>query len=699
MWQVNEVLCFDNLLYRILNICNGQIIWIPIEQGKGTPKILPELQLEEYLLQGRLTRSADPFITITNEEPIFNSISFLKRNEAYNIIEPIITNKDCFNFNKRKKLIDQVSTQKNISYVTIYKLLRRYWQRGQTPNALIPDYKNSGAPGKNRSGSGQEKVGRSRQYGQGTGIKITADIEKLFRIVLEKYLTSLNDNIKLPAVYRKFLNLFEQYYPKVKPENYPTIRQFRYFYSKEYSATKRLEYQEKTNNYQKDTRPLHSTATTQALGPGSRYEIDATIADIYLVDHDDRSKIIGRPTLYFVIDVFSRMITGFYIGFENPSYVIAMQAFVNACTDKAAFCTSLGIDIDSDDWPCIGLPDVLLADRGELMSHQTEALVSSFNVRVESAPPRRGDAKGIIERNFRTIQSEFIPYAPGVVAGNKIKKHGETDYRKEATLSLFEFQQIILRTILFRNKCHVMDKYDRDADFPNDLPSIPLQIWNWGLQHRTGRLRTANSEQIRVALLPRKKVSISSLGVNMWGMYYSSTEILREGWLQRSSQIIRPQDLEAAYDPISVNHIYLFPEKNSRLYWTCNLTDRSRQFRNLTFHETWEIQRQTKNQAANAKQDEITQRRLLDNFIHETMASAKKNSTNIDKKQSDSKRISQIKSNKNEAVQIERKTKAESLQTKKIATKIIPFNKGLVGNEDFNLPTFVPELFQDPEDS
>ena len=188
MWQVNEVLCFDNLLYRILNICNGQIIWIPIEQGKGTPKILPELQLEEYLLQGRLTRSADPFITITNEEPIFNSISFLKRNEAYNIIEPIITNKDCFNFNKRKKLIDQVSTQKNISYVTIYKLLRRYWQRGQTPNALIPDYKNSGAPGKNRSGSGQEKVGRSRQYGQGTGIKITADIEKLFRIVLEKYL-------------------------------------------------------------------------------------------------------------------------------------------------------------------------------------------------------------------------------------------------------------------------------------------------------------------------------------------------------------------------------------------------------------------------------------------------------------------------------------------------------------------------------
>ncbi|WP_272953158.1 NADH pyrophosphatase zinc ribbon domain-containing protein, partial [Acinetobacter junii] len=41
---------------------------------------------------------------------------------------------------------------------------------------------------------------------------------------------------------------------------------------------------------------------------------------------DDRSKILGRPILYVVIDVFSRMVVGFYIGFHNPSYVVAMQA-------------------------------------------------------------------------------------------------------------------------------------------------------------------------------------------------------------------------------------------------------------------------------------------------------------------------------------------------------------------------------------
>ncbi len=51
-------------------------------------------------------------------------------------------------------------------------------------------------------------------------------------------------------------------------------------------------------------------------GPGSRYEIDATIADVYLLSAD-RQRVIGRPTLYVVVDVFSRMVAGFYIGLET----------------------------------------------------------------------------------------------------------------------------------------------------------------------------------------------------------------------------------------------------------------------------------------------------------------------------------------------------------------------------------------------
>lgn len=98
-----------------------------------------------------------------------------------------------------------------------------------------------------------------------------------------------------------------------------------------------------------------------------------------------------------------------------------MQAIVNACSDKVDLCKMFGIDIQPEQWPTIGLPDAILADRGEMMSHQVERLIYGYNVRIENAPAYRGDAKGIVERYFGTLQAEFKPYAPGVVKGNRIK--------------------------------------------------------------------------------------------------------------------------------------------------------------------------------------------------------------------------------------------------------------------------------------
>ena len=110
------------------------------------------------------------------------------------------------------------------------------------------------------------------------------------------------------------------------------------------------------------------------MGPGSRYQIDATIADIYLISDSDRACIIGRPTVYFMIDEFSRMVTGMYVGLENPSYVTSMQVLRIAMCDKVEYCKNFGREIRSEDWPCIGLPEAILADRGELLGHQIEHL-------------------------------------------------------------------------------------------------------------------------------------------------------------------------------------------------------------------------------------------------------------------------------------------------------------------------------------
>ena len=50
---------------------------------------------------------------------------------------------------------------------------------------------------------------------------------------------------------------------------------------------------------------------------GALYQIDATIADVYLVSRLNRLHVIGRPTIVVIIDVFSRMIVGVCIRFER----------------------------------------------------------------------------------------------------------------------------------------------------------------------------------------------------------------------------------------------------------------------------------------------------------------------------------------------------------------------------------------------
>jgi len=280
-----------------------------------------------------------------------------------------------------------------------------------------------------------------------------------------------------------------------------------------------------------------------------------------------------------------------------------------------------------------------------------------------------------------------------VVAGNRVKKHGERDYRLDAVMPINDFSQIILRTILFRNNYHVLDKYDRDADLPADIPSIPLELWNWGMQHRVGGLRQVDPQQLQIALLPRRKVTVSPFGVNMWGLYYFGSDILREGWLHRSIEINRPESLEAAYDPGCADTIYLFPQSGSRIFWVCSLTDRSRQYRGMTFWQVWEIQAKEKHNKANAKLKEDEKRRELDAFIKRKINDATKQSSSSS--ESDQQRIQQIKSNKKNARDVERQSRVKPVivDSSKPLADVVSLNQV----EDYSLPNFVPGLFDDGE--
>ncbi|MBL4900997.1 MAG: DDE-type integrase/transposase/recombinase [Colwellia sp.] len=693
MFQINEVVQLEDELYRILAIFQAEIAWIQIHNDRAFPSFTSKAEILSAIEDGTLVRKDDPFEYIAYETPEEGTVARKKRDHNFTLIEPIIIDEEALYSKVRAARIQIIIDANGSTKQTLYRLLRRFWQRGQTANTLLPDYKNSGAKGKKREAKGK-KLGRPRVITPGVGAIVDANMERLFRQAIEKHLLT-DDKNTLVFAHRKFKGVFETYYPNVSEAEMPTMWQMQHFYKREYKQVEVIQKRASSIEYQKDIRPLSGTANIDVLGPGSRFEIDATIADIYVVSNSERRNIIGRPVVYTVIDVFSRMVAGIYVGVEGPSYVTAMQALSNALTNKVEYCKSFGMDIEYKDWPISGLPDAILADRGELLGHQVESLERNFSVRIENTPPYRGDAKGIVERYFKTLQAKFKPFAPGIVTGTKIKKRGGKDYRLDAKLTINEFTEIILASVTFHNRYHPLTKYDRDIDMPTDLQMTPLSLWNWGLQHRTGKLRSVAVDAVTVTLMPKVKATFSDLGIRVFGAYYTCREIVQLGWLHRSKETVRPKYLEAAYDPRTANYIYLFPKANSSEYWLCELTQRSREFSGCSFWDLWQVTAEQKAALANSKLVSDGKHRELDQLIEDKIKQAKELMPDISD-QSNAQRTKGIRAHRNIAKQEERQQTAyhpDKPKKGKLAN-VIPLTPQESG---YGFPDYIDELFDEDE--
>lgn len=694
MFKINEVLKYDGQSFRVLSLHGEELVWIGVDDPKAFPSIVLVRDLQKGFDDGTLSRTDDPFAELAFSTPEHGSKAQIKRDKNYDLIQAIVNDPSYFDPKVRGALIAETVDKKHTSLPHLYKMIRRYWQRGQIPNALLPDYKNSGGKGKTRKAT-TKKLGRPRKHMPGVGSVIDEQTERLFRIAINKYLLK-DKGSSFPYAHRRFVDLYENHFPDTPASEIPTNWQMLHFYKREYGTVEKLKKQTSSIEYNMDVRPMSSTANVDALGPGSRYEIDATIADIYLVSDSDRRNIVGRPVIYFVIDVFSRMITGLYVGFENASYPAALQALVVSMTDKVQFCKEYGFEITEEEWPTVGLPDAILADRGELLGHQIESLEACFSVRIENTPPYRGDAKGIVERNFRTIQAEFKPFAPGVVEKTLVKKRGGRDYRLDAKLTVRDFKEIILSSVLMHNQYDVLEKYDRDSDMPADLVMTPLSLWNWGIQNRTGRLRTASEEAIRISLMPRTKATLSELGVSVFGVHYTSREIVERGWLHRGKGVRRPVGLQAAYDPSSADTIYLFPSQNGGEYWQCNLAQRSREFAGASFWDVWRIKDKQKKVTAQSRLEMETQKRKHERFIADKIKDAEERAPETDG-MSNARRIGSIRTNKEQEKRRERSpliSKPSQRDTSAGAT-VTPLHGNEVESGEY--PDFIEELFGDEE--
>ncbi len=73
---------------------------------------------------------------------LFNS---KKERKTFQLFKTLINDEQVLiNAKIRTAKVKMIHLEKEVSINKILRLLRRYWQRGQTINALVPDYENSG---------------------------------------------------------------------------------------------------------------------------------------------------------------------------------------------------------------------------------------------------------------------------------------------------------------------------------------------------------------------------------------------------------------------------------------------------------------------------------------------------------------------------------------------------------------------------
>ncbi len=70
-----------------------------------------------------------------------------------------------------------------------------------------------------------------------------------------------------------------------------------------------------------------------------------------------------------------------------------------------------------------------------------------------------------------------------------------------------------------------MDKYDRDADFPQ-IYRLFLSSYGNGVCSIVQVFKGCGARAVASSVTASPKGPISSFGVNLWGLYYSGSEIL-----------------------------------------------------------------------------------------------------------------------------------------------------------------------------
>lgn len=329
---------------------------------------------------------------------------------------------------------------------------------------------------------------------------------------------------------------------------YPTFNQFRYFYRKRKNNQTYYISRNGLTNYQRNNRPLLGDGVQEyAKAPGMGM-LDATICDIYLVN--ESGGIVGRPILTACIDAYSSLCCGYALTWEGGMYSLR-QLMLNVVTDKQELCKKHGININPQEWDSSMCPGVLVTDRGtEYVSNCFEQ-IAELGVKVVNLPVYRPELKGGIEKFFSIIQDLFRPYLKGKgLIEPDFQERGAHDYRKDACLTLEQFEKVLIRCIIYYNSQRVIENFPYADDMLKKKNSPYVNdIFAYGMNLEGVNFVKVDKRQLMLTLLPRTEGKFTRSGLIVNHVRYKNTKY--------AEKYLSGGNVTVAYNPDDSSSVWL----------------------------------------------------------------------------------------------------------------------------------------------
>ncbi|WP_161569401.1 Mu transposase C-terminal domain-containing protein [Alteromonas portus] len=274
-----------------------------------------------------------------------------------------------------------------------------------------------------------------------------------------------------------------------------------------------------------------------------RVEVDHSPVDVCLVD-EGTGVVLGRATITLLIDVYSRMILGFYIGFEPPSLVAVMRALRHAILPKESNAPYLN-DVTGE-WTAYGIPVNLICDNGSEFHAETfKRLCAELSINLQFCPKGEARYKGTVERMVGTINREVCHHLPGTTFGS-IQQRG--DYKSEdyACVTEKELKSFVSRWIvdIYHNRVHTKTK------------RTPLAMWNEGLESVSPILPESEAA-LAFCMTHEETRRLTHKGIEIFSMFYNSAD-LRALRCRRHDNY----DVIVRADPEDLGRIWVLDDKN-----------------------------------------------------------------------------------------------------------------------------------------